>query len=468
MYLDDTYNVQIGDNNGVQMAFSYGRTGGQTVGVFMYRAQTGHGSIEWRDISLRWRYNLPNAYLGTNTVLPTDEVTIKVFAIEMVYVPQGAFFLGSGSTMTGEFCRADQFNTISEPFLVSSEAAISVRARVANQAELDARLQGISEGTLQGPGLSAVSNQFAVNVANSIGPVGEGAIPAEFPKGFQAFYIMKYEITQGAYVDFLNTLTVAQQATRTRAAPNSAAGTRVMMQSNASDRNFIKILRSGVAEYGVDMNNNNILNEHADGHNVACAMNSQDLMAYLDFAGLRPMTELEYEKASRGFRDPVPNEFAWGSTYFLGSASGFVAGTAGTPQERPITAGANIFGVAAQANVTRNGAFASENSGRVVSGATYWGVMEMSGNLWEYTINVINPAGRAFTGNHGDGRLTAGGAHDVFGWPDFLGFGLRGGSAGEAPVVGSNHAIPFRGNAWWNSNPGNSWNVGGRGVRTAT
>ena len=39
-----------------------------------------------------------------------------------------------------------------------------------------------------------------------------------------------------------------------------------------------------------------------------------DLCAYADWAALRPMTELEYEKACRGPNNPVLGEYAWGNT----------------------------------------------------------------------------------------------------------------------------------------------------------
>ena len=39
-----------------------------------------------------------------------------------------------------------------------------------------------------------------------------------------------------------------------------------------------------------------------------------NLCTYLDWAGLRPMTELEYEKICRGPSAPVAGEYAWGST----------------------------------------------------------------------------------------------------------------------------------------------------------
>jgi hypothetical protein len=38
------------------------------------------------------------------------------------------------------------------------------------------------------------------------------------------------------------------------------------------------------------------------------------MAAFADWSGLRPMSELEYEKACRGYNTPaVPNEYAWGN-----------------------------------------------------------------------------------------------------------------------------------------------------------
>jgi formylglycine-generating enzyme required for sulfatase activity len=417
----------------------------------------------------------------------------------MVYVPQGDFFIGSGNNTAAvaEFARADRPSTVAEPFLVTSEAAISIRARsgVAGFVDANEALNNHA-GPIRPGGLTTTSNVFTGNpstaapVANSIGILGEGeaGIPSAFPKGHQAFYMMKYEITQGAYVNFLNTLTLPQQLPRTRSTFESSPAThRAMLQSNASDRNYIKVVRQGIIEFGVDMNNNNIMNELADGHGVACAMNIFDLMAYLDFSGLRPMTELEFEKAARGPREAIPNEFAWGSTFWNSqtaqtgpalAAPGqhnawFING--GLPTERPFVANVNHM-APSQWAVGRNGMFANDTSGRVISGASYWGIMELSSNLWELVINVTNAESRAYTGQHGDGRLTPGGSQNVTGWPvSHFGFGLRGGSAAEAIGVASGHTISARHNAFWNTGvpnstmgtSGNSWNVGGRGVRTA-
>ena len=513
MYLDYNFTPTVGNDNGNAMSHEYGSSfvpgvngdRNRAVGVFLYRKDYGRGDIVWEDITLRWNRAEPGIYHSTS-VLATDEVTIRVFAIEMVYVPQGPFFLGSGNTSLtthfGEFTRADvpggAVNTVANigvPYLVENENAISVRARPNVAGFVDANgVLNNHAGPVRPGGLSTTSNSFAINTAQSIGLLGEdeAGIPSAFPKGFRAFYVMKYEISQGGYVDFLNTLTLDQQTARTRGiTATSPSRTRAMQQTNASDRNWIIVVRQGVIEFGVDLNNNGIPNQDDDGENIANAMNAFDLMTYMDFAGLRPMTELEFEKASRGPRDPIPGEFVWGSVFYnthvtalnvtaTAAAFFYTAGTIGRANERPAAPFINHLhstggAIGQQAAITRNGAFADENSGRMTSGATYWGIMEMGNNLWELTIGVANASGRGFTGQHGDGRLTPGGFHNVTGWPiDHLAWGLRGASAAEA-ITSGHHGLSARSNAYWAvtgilntvGGAGNSWNVGGRGVRTA-
>ncbi len=83
----------------------------------------------------------------------------------------------------------------------------------------------------------------------------------------------------------------------------------------------------------------------------------------------------------------------------------------------------------------RVGIFAANglNSGRVSAGASYWGIMELSGNLWERPVTIGNATGRAFTGKNGDGLLASNGNANVATWPgtDAVGAGWRGGSWNE-------------------------------------
>ena len=68
------------------------------LGAFLYRSAIGTGPISFAFAQLRWNYgeNYKNA---TNKIEDNDYVEIKVFAIEMVYVPGGApFNVGDGSS----------------------------------------------------------------------------------------------------------------------------------------------------------------------------------------------------------------------------------------------------------------------------------------------------------------------------------------------------------------------------------
>ncbi len=147
------------------------------------------------------------------------------------------------------------------------------------------------------------------------------------------------------------------------------------------------------------------------------------------------MTELEFEKACRGTSSATANEYAWGNAT-TPTAAVTISGTEnGT--ETITTSGANcnynnttFTGGDAGQGPLRCGIFAIASSTRASSGAGYYGVMELSGNLWERPVTVGNATGRLFTGLTGDGALnpTTGDAN-VSLWPgtDGLGAGYRGG-----------------------------------------
>jgi formylglycine-generating enzyme required for sulfatase activity len=279
---------------------------------------------------------------------------------------------------------------------------------------------------------------------------------------------MKYEMSQQDYVDFLNSLTYTQQATRTAIAPNSTVGTYINGTTN-NVRNKIKISSSGVATTTPAI-------YVTDYPNVACNFLSwEDVASYLDWSGLRPMTELEFEKACRGTLSPVANEYAWGTTGIAGSA--YTLSNPGAINEVIATNYSSTNGNVAYTltiplagsiiGPLRAGIFAGTpgNTGRVTAGATYYGIMEMSGNVWERPVTVGNPTGRTFTGTHGNGIIDATGNADASAWPgaDAIGAGARGGTWSNSA---SNLRVSDRLFAA-NTNTGRSANYGGRGVRLA-
>lgn len=374
-------------------------TGG--TGLFIETATDGKG------VFVRRNSNGGGTQTGTITlqfataIAAVATTNFYVYGIEMVWVPQGDFAVGDGSS-----------NNVSQS--VASMGA------------------GNPPRTVTGEG--AVGGDFFRNDKAPGGSDGyitaHNAIPATFPKGWAGFYCMKYEISQQQYVAFLNALTSAQQVVRTTTGPSLPAGTLAMTTPANQNRNAIVVATPATggapAVYATDLNGDGT---YGDGDDIACNYLSwADLTAYLDWSALRPMTELEYEKAARGSTVPILNEYAWGSTASLQAISSALV-NGGGPSETSTASGAGLCAFNGGASTTlgplRVGFAATSNPSRTWSGGSFWGVMEMSGNLWEQTISIgyYNgstriPATYIFTGENGDGRLgVLNGDADVASWP---------------------------------------------------
>lgn len=377
---------------------------------------------------------------------------IRIFAIEMVYIPKGPFYLGDGVSISS------LVNTNDEPVLVSSEEALDPL--------------GIY---IHNPNTEFTPTQLAA------------ALPYDFPKGFDSFYVMKYEISQLQYADFLNTLTYNQQKNRTSLPPSDAKGTFAMVNPYAPDslyRNGIAIFKSGKegshpAVYGVNYNANSTYNDDEDGvHRAANFLNWADLSAYLDWAALRPITEMEYEKICRGANIlPVEGELAWGTSLAVNANTVMNDGTIfETVTEKPTeNSGLANFGNVVAIDgwglrgVLRTGFAATASSSRIDAGAAYYGVMEMSGNVWEQTI-MIGAGGELFTGLLGDGSIDENGNANQQGWCNpntALGVLIKGGAWGSAiSDVGSWRDLAVSDRFYSHLKPSTRRNtLGGRGGR---
>ncbi len=333
-------------------------------GVWIYQALPNAdftGNVNYTGAKIRWNY-------GADSVLNTDSVEIRVFAAEMVYVPAGLFRVGSGGAETNHFFEGSTNN----PYKVASEAAITIS--------------------------NTAGNLYYSN-DNGIGGDLGGPLPASFPKGYKAFWIMKYEASQQQYVDFLNNLDVARANNRYTA--GAITGTHPNLTAAHPER----------AMNGISVT---------------------DVLAFSDWAGMRPFTELEYEKACRGFNQAAtPNEYPWGNTTI--SATTVLVNT-GADNESANNGNANYNN--SVGTPVRTGIYATSASTRESSGGTFYGIMEMAGNVKEVTIGVGNAAGRAFTAVNGDGNLDMNGDANVSGWPGTsAGYSLRGGYYAEAPTL---------------------------------
>ena len=292
---------------------------------------------------------------------------------------------------------------------------------------------------------TTVNSASALTVPSGTGTLGgqAGGYPtgqtaptsASWPNGFAAFYCMKHEISQQQYVDFLNNLTSAQATPR-------------FLTSNSN--RYAVTVNSGV--YSTT--------------NPSVAMNFlgwADLESYLDWSGLRPMTELEYEKACRGTLSPVSGEYAWGTTSITGVATLTNAGLA-SEVSATIAANANFNATLTNQGPVRVGMFAGATTTRAQAGASYYGIMEMAGNLWERVVTLASTEGKAFTGTHGDGSISTLGDHNTISWPAITGLGsrLRGGAFNTA-----NTFLYVSDRNDFGDVTARSLNTGGRGVRTA-
>lgn len=389
-------------------------------GCFIQRSASGSGSVNNQSIKIVWDYAADD--ISDSAV---KDVSLKVFGIEMVYVPHGSFYAGDNAVSDASF---KQGSSDPDPWYIQSENSISVEGAASN---------GFYYVSASNDGESATGSEFI--------------IASSFPKGSGAFYAMKYEITQGQYADFLNTLSSAQATAR-------------YPEQSGNDRYTIAGAYPNYAASRPDR---------------ACNYLSwMDLCAYSDWACLRPMTELEFEKMARGSDVfPVNGELAWGSTAITPAAS--ISGNEdGT--ETVSTAGANcnyanqVFsGGDAGSGPLRAGIFATATSSREQSGAGYYGVMDLSGNVNEKCVSAGSASGRAFQGTNGDGVLSDSGNATNGDWPGYLtnqgvsgasGSGIKGGSWNDSEA--GRLAVSNRSKASYASSSRDAYS-GGRSVRTA-
>ena len=379
------------------------------VGIFCQPAATHRGDLAG-DIVLDIDPNsLPVSMRGGGAL------EARVYGLEMVYVSDGPFSVGDPDTASvahAAFYRSNARGEHGGPFRITSEAAI----RVAPE-----------DGALY----------YRANLAQYEGD-RSGPVPAEFPKGTRAFYIMKYEITQGQYAAFLNRISHYAASFR---APFAGIG-------YYDERGTIRI---------------------EDGSYVASKPNRpanqlswDDGTTFADWAGLRPMTELEFTKAARGPVDPVGTDYPWGTS----SKAGLLR-KVGADDDLAQT------GAADESRLT--------DSTREALGASYWWVMDLAGSVWERAATIGHPRGRAFRGTHGDGNIRDYGMPTNEDWPqgdhEAGGYGYRGGgyyerareqprASATAPELNPYSPVEWRNYGSWGGGP-RGVAYGFRAVRTA-
>ena len=406
------------------------------MGVFVHRPSAESNAIGSFSTTSEVSLKLSGVYNPELTGSSSSSDNFKVIGIEMVYVPQGQFYIGDGRNITS--------NSFSNSGSASPLLINAIK---------------------QTNGLGDYSNYVTDPSYGSV-----VSLPGTFPLGYNAFYCMKYEVNQQQIVDYLNTLSYDQQASRIGVWSGrvpSTVGTYFSFALN-NFRQEIKVVTAGTnntipAVFGLTNTYNAFI--------PAGYLNWQDLTSYLDWAGLRPMTEFEYEKVARGTVYPVSNEFAWGTTK-IGTSNGNFSNTNTSAESSNTIYDGNCWYNHNNGPI-RSGFAATANSNRSQAGAAYYGVMELSGNLYEQCVGGAGFNYSSFTTTNGDGALTNAGLADVIGWPKRGGLSsgtiFRGGafntSVSEARYCQISDRSFYQGQSE-NGNTTRNREAGGRGVRS--
>ncbi|HWA34887.1 MAG TPA: SUMF1/EgtB/PvdO family nonheme iron enzyme, partial [Cyclobacteriaceae bacterium] len=324
-----------------------------------------HPTADFRGaVDARIRIKLDTAMLANKSFVLGNHL-LEAFGIEMVYIPDGAFFVGdtdSLSIQASSFFKSDGKGRPGGLLEIKNENLALPIGK-----EKDAIFYRVTNKEYQG---------------DQLGPV-----PAVYPKGYNGFYIMKYELLQSQYTSFLNSL--PQMATTAR--------------SKIASKDYEK-LRGAITLHG---------NVFISGskNRPANFVSWDDGCAFADWAALRPMTDLEYIKACRGPALPVPRDYPWGT-----NSKDKMKRYVDTDHELKWADDLNE----SQLN----------DGNRVEFGASYYWVMDLAGSLWERVISIGAEKGRKFLGTHGDGNLSYGYATNSD-WPsgdhNSEGYGFAGG-----------------------------------------
>ncbi len=399
---------------------------GDRIGAMIYRApgNTGAGGVSSTSVQLTIDYN--SSVSGQLAVADNATIQVKVFGIEMVYIPQAAFYIGDG----------DGVNFSTDAFVTTgaNKTAVLITANIATNVIAN-------PGTLDDSNLKSGGGGVEIKGAQGIGNTSSPSYVDNvlFPTGYLPFYIMKYEMSQAQYRDFLNTLTSTQ---RTRRTATMTSGQYVMPTGTSVVSR--QSLKSNGTLVGCDYNANGVLDEAEDG--CAIAMNYldwTDTAAYADWAGLRPLTELEWEKAARGTLSQSPSEFPWGNNTYnnVSAASALYPGTDNESPPNVLNGQESLY---SGTGPWRVGFQATSTTNRLQSAASYYGVLNMGGNLEERVVTLGHSWGRQFMGTHGDGVLTTTASYEGnatnWDWP-----GNYPNAQYSYGVTGSTHGWGFRG-----------------------
>ena len=266
-------------------------------------------------------------------------------------------------------------------------------------------------------------SQATVTSASNI----PGGAAAGWPNGYNSFYIGRYEITQGQYAEFLNTVwsstaTVLYDSTvgyghNMTYTPANAYGARYAAVDPNAAKNYLSV---------------------------------SDAWSYLSWAGLRPPTEMEWEKANRDLA-PDARIYTWGATV-PDTVTYTPPNEGGTCLRRFL----NYNSAAGCQKVLDVGRYMSGDVYRTAAetGASPWSIADLAGNVWEWILNCSSPGVPA----NGNGTV-----YWPSGWPKpgATTYGLRGGGWSDYDSL---LRVSHRPEQGWTP-VGRAYDAGARGAR---
>ena len=254
------------------------------------------------------------------------KVQIIAVILKMVYIAEGPFYLGSGGTEPAGWYEysAPKKERAATFGITNATARIVVHEGVDDSPDFPAYL-------VKNAGPIPTGKKPGLLWARGAEPE-EGEIPATFPNGYRAFYVMKDSINPSDYATFLNTVPAQVADALYDKEGGYFVGTYYNFEEGKTNPRVIS--REGT---GPDYTYTQTMSTHgvvARGWTSGMRwLNWEGGASFAAWAGLRPFTELEFEKYMRGPRQPVPNEAHhsfWGLQTRLRRTP--------WPRERPVTA----------------------------------------------------------------------------------------------------------------------------------
>jgi formylglycine-generating enzyme required for sulfatase activity len=331
---------QTGFNNGSGTANTVQVTADK-IGSWIYRSTQGSGTFNSTNMQLQWNYGLS----GLNDVTGLE---VRVYAVEMVYVPQGDFNVAKSFNIPGSDYPYSNFGIAS----ASGDNFPVINTKLSPSINYNDLFNQITLKIKGDAGLDTDNNGSIDNTT--------------YPTGYFAFYCYKYEMTNQQYADFLNTLTASQVTT---------LGTSGITVTLSNGQYFSSLPNQPCGE-----------------------SNSDRFYAYADWSGLRPMTFLEFNKACYGPNQPILAYSMCGGLSY--------------------PAGGQLVGQIDYSNcshlINNVGYLATASSTRESSGASYYGIMDLTGVNRPEPVIKLNYF--QFSSNNGNGSLNSSGTSDISNW----------------------------------------------------